>query len=126
VSVRGIKVARQIAPQVDRLLTAASTDGIKLGGGGYRSPAAQIELRRKHCGPTEYDIYKKPSSQCNPPTATPGKSNHEKGLAIDFTYNGRTIKTRDNPAFRWLATNAGTFGLYNLPSEPWHWSINGK
>ena len=126
VNVRGIHVARQIAPQVDRLLGAAAAAGIRLSGGGFRSPAKQIELRRKHCGPTEWDIYKKPSSQCNPPTATPGKSNHEKGLAIDFTYNGSTIKTRDNPAFKWLAANAANFGLYNLPSEPWHWSINGK
>ena len=126
VNVRGIQVARQIAPQVDRLLAAAAAAGIRLSGGGYRSPAKQIELRRKHCGPTEYDIYKKPSSQCTPPTATPGKSNHEKGLAIDFTYNGSTIKTRDNPGFRWLAANAANYGLYNLPSEPWHWSPNGK
>jgi peptidoglycan hydrolase-like protein with peptidoglycan-binding domain len=126
VSVRGIKVARQIAPQVEALLAAAEADEIRLSGGGYRSAAAQIELRRKHCGPTHYDIWEKPSSQCKPPTARPGRSNHEKGLAIDFTYNGATIKSRDNPGFRWLAANAGCFGLYNLPSEPWHWSVDGN
>jgi LAS superfamily LD-carboxypeptidase LdcB len=126
VAVRGIKVARQIAPKVEALLAAAVADGIPLGGWGYRSYERQIELRKKHCGPTHYDIYQKPSSQCTPPTATPGKSMHEKGLAIDITYNGETIKSRNSPAFQWLSRNAGKFGLFNLPSEPWHWSVNGK
>ena len=126
VAVRGIKVARQIAPKVEALLAAAVADGIPLGGWGYRSYQRQIELRKKHCGPTHYDIYQKPSSQCTPPTATPGKSMHEKGLAIDITYNGKTIQSRNSPAFQWLARNAGRFGLINLPSEPWHWSVNGK
>jgi LAS superfamily LD-carboxypeptidase LdcB len=126
VRVRGIRVARQIAPRVQALLAAAQADGIGLGGWGYRSHESQIELRRRHCGPTDYDIYQKPSSQCSPPTATPGKSMHEKGLAIDITYGGKTIKSRTSPAFQWLAKNAGRFGLFNLPSEPWHWSVNGK
>ena len=126
VRVRGIKVARRIAPKVEALLAAAQADGIRLGGWGYRSRDKQIELRKRHCGPTHYDIYQKPSSQCMPPTATPGKSMHEKGLAIDITHNGKTIKSRRSPAFQWMSRNAGRFGLFNLPSEPWHWSVNGK
>ena len=126
VSVSGIQVARQIATNVEALLAAAQADGIGLGGWGYRSHAKQIALRKSHCGPTHYDIYEKPSSQCSPPTATPGKSLHEKGLAIDITYGGSTIKSRTSPAFQWLAQNAGRFGLFNLPSEPWHWSVNGN
>jgi peptidoglycan hydrolase-like protein with peptidoglycan-binding domain len=126
VKVRGIKVARQIAKQIDALLAAAAADGVKLSGGGYRSHDQQIKLRIEHCGSSHYDIYEKPSSQCTPPTARPGRSNHEKGLAIDFTYNGKTIKSRTNPGFKWLAANAVRFGLYNLPSEPWHWSVDGR
>ena len=126
VKVRGINVARQIAPQVEGLLAAAEAAGIKLSGGGYRSREAQIELRKKHCGTTQFDIFEKPSSQCTPPTAPPGRSQHEKGLAIDFTYGGTTIKSQTSPAFQWLKANAAKFGLYNLPSEPWHWSVNGK
>ena len=125
VNVRGIRVARQIAPQIEALLAAAEADGINLSGGGYRSTASQIELRRKHCGPTDYDIYRKPSSQCTPPTARPGGSQHERGLAIDFRYNGQGIKSHDNPGYQWLAGNAARFGLKNLPSEPWHWSTTG-
>ena len=51
---------------------------------------------------------------------------HERGLAIDFTNGGRLITSRSNAAFRWLASNAARFGLYNLPEEPWHWSTNGN
>jgi hypothetical protein len=127
VTVRGIRVARQIAPQIEGLLAAAEKDGVKLSGGGYRSSEQQIKLRIAHCGGnTPYNIYEKPSSQCTPPTAPPGRSNHEKGLAIDFTYNGQGIKSRSNPGFVWLSRNAAKYGLYNLPSEPWHWSVNGK
>ncbi len=125
VSVRGIWVNRTIADDLDRMLAAAEADGIVLRGGGYRDPASQIALRKAHCGPTEYDIWQKPASQCSPPTAPPGKSMHEQGLAIDFTYNGKVITSRSSPGFVWLAANAAAYGFYNLPSEPWHWSING-
>ena len=40
--------------------------------------------------------------QCTVPTAPPGSSMHERGLAIDFTSNGRTIGSRSSPAFQWL------------------------
>ena len=126
VSVRGVfKVARQIAPQVEALLAAAEADGIKLGcASSYRPIEEQIRLRKQNCGPTDYDIWQKPSDQCTTPTARPGTSNHEKGLAIDFTYNGKSM-TRDDPGFRWLAANAARFGLRNFPSEAWHWSVDG-
>lgn len=125
VSVRGIAVARQIAPALERLLAAAEADGIRLSGHGHRSRARQIELRKKHCGPTEHDIWQKPAKACNPPTAIPGRSNHERGLAIDFSSDGRSL-TSDSAAFRWLRDNAARFGFKNLPSEPWHWSVDGR
>jgi LAS superfamily LD-carboxypeptidase LdcB len=50
---------------------------------------------------------------------------HEQGLAIDFTADGGIITSRSSPAYRWLQANASRYGLYNLPSEPWHWSVNG-
>lgn len=115
-----------IADNFGRMIDAAAVDGIKLGGWGYRDHAAQIRLRRAHCGTSNYAIYHKRSSTCRPPTARPGASMHEQGKAIDFTYNGRTIGTRSSPAFRWLSANAGNYGFRNLPSEPWHWSTNGR
>ena len=121
-----IYVAASIAPAVQALLDAAAADGIKLGGGGYRSPEQQIALRRAHCGPTAYDIYDKPASQCRPPTARPGTSMHERGLAIDFTCNGLLIVGQRGVCFQWLSRNAGPFGLRNFEQEPWHWSTTGS
>jgi peptidoglycan hydrolase CwlO-like protein len=126
VSVGGIRVHQSIAGNVSGLLAAASAAGFNLGGVGYRDSSAQIATRRANCGTSDYAIYHMPSSQCRPPTAPPGTSQHERGLAIDFTANGSLINSRSNPAFQWLAANAGSYGLRNLPSEPWHWSTNGN
>ena len=125
-TVRGITVATSIAEDLRALLEASDADGFTLSGGGYRNSEAQIEARRANCGPSDYDIYDKPASECDPPTARPGQSMHEQGLAIDFTSGGRLIQSRSDPAFVWLARNAARFGLYNLPREPWHWSTNGN
>jgi chemotaxis protein histidine kinase CheA len=121
-TVRGITVASSIADQLDAMLGAAEADGIVLGGGGYRSSDSQWALREQNCP----DAANSPPSSCRPPTARPGQSMHEQGLAIDFTYNGRVINSRSSPAFQWLAAQAGSYGFYNLPSEPWHWSTNGN
>lgn len=125
-TVRGITVAASIAANLDAMLGAAANDGFVLGGGGYRDPSAQIAVRRANCGTSDYAIYEMPASQCSPPTARPGTSMHERGLAIDFTWQGRVIGSRSSPAFQWLARNAARYGFYNLPSEPWHWSTNGN
>ena len=50
---------------------------------------------------------------------------HEQGLAIDFTQGGRAL-TRGSSGYAWLRRNAASYGFYNLPSEPWHWSVNGR
>ncbi len=126
VSVRGIQVHKSIASQLASMLSAADNSGISLSGGGYRSSAGQIQTRRNNCGTSNYAVYQMPPSQCSPPTARPGTSMHERGLAIDFTYQGRIINSRSSPAYQWLNSNASSYGFYNLPSEPWHWSVNGN
>ena len=123
VSVRGIQVHRSIAAPLAAMLAAADAGGITLTGGGYRSAAAQIQTRRNNGCP---DVYRSPASACRPPTARPGQSMHEQGLAIDFQCNGALIRSRSGPCWNWLAGNAGRFGFRNLPSEPWHWSTNGR
>jgi hypothetical protein len=115
----------QLAPVLTALYEAASSDGHQLCGGGHRDPERQIELRRQNCGASQYAIYEMPSSQCSPPTARPGNSMHERGLAIDFTCGGALIRSRDNPCYGWLADHADDYGLHNLPSEPWHFSTTG-
>ena len=83
-----ITVDSSIAGNLRSMLDAAAADGNNMCGGGYRDPSAQIALRRANCGTSDYAIYEAPSSSCSPPTAPPGTSNHEQGLAIDFTCNG--------------------------------------
>jgi peptidoglycan hydrolase-like protein with peptidoglycan-binding domain len=116
------RVHKCLAPNLKNLLTAANKAGHTLGGWGYRSYESQVALRRQNCGTTHYAIYQKPASQCSPPTAIPGRSRHERGLALDFNSKGKSLTASD---FSWLKANAGRYGLKNLPSERWHWSTDG-
>jgi hypothetical protein len=125
VTVGGISVDSSIAGALQSLLSAAAADGVNLGGGGFRDPGQQISLRRAHCGSSNYAVYQAPATSCSPPTARPGQSMHEQGLAIDFTMGGRTL-SRSSPGYQWLKAHAASYGLHNLPSEPWHWSTNGN
>jgi septal ring factor EnvC (AmiA/AmiB activator) len=110
-----------IQGQLTNMMNAARADGVVLSGGGYRDPAEQIALRRQHCGSSYYAIYQMPSSSCRPPTARPGSSQHEVGLAIDFS-----PCSRGSVMYNWLKANAAQYGFYNLPSESWHWSTTGS
>jgi hypothetical protein len=120
-----ITVAGDIAGSVQGLLDDAGDAGLGLCGWGYRSGDRQIELRQAHCGTSDYAVWNMPSWMCSPPTARPGFSMHERGLAIDFTCSGAGIGSHGSPCFKFLASRAKRYGLYNLPSEPWHWSTTG-
>lgn len=123
-------MAASLAPRLESLLNHARRDGIELGGTGYRSPEITARLRVTNgCR----DVYNAPASSCRIPTARPGTSEHEKGLAVDFTYQGQTIcfprsagSCSGNAAFDWLRANAGSYGLRNMPAEAWHWSTTGR
>lgn len=133
VSVGGIVVCKTIEQNLHDLLSAAQAAGITLTGTGQREVSRQIELRKQNCGTSNYAIYEMPSGQCSPPTAIPGTSMHEKGLAIDFKYQGQTICYSANPngrcsgniAYDWLKANASKYGFSARTSEPWHWSTTG-
>lgn len=119
----GITVNAQIAANVLALLKKSSSDGIRLTGGGFRTMESQIAARaRNGCGaPTN------PSSACTgDPVARPGYSKHQMGLAIDFSSSGSLIRSRSSSGFIWLDTNAIIYGLKNLLSEAWHWSVDGR
>lgn len=114
----GFDVNVSIAQNVINMVRAAETDGIQLIGGAYRSFEEQVNLRTTNgCANT----YTASPSTCSPPTARPGESNHEEGLAIDF----KNCSSRSTRCFQWLSQNAANYGLINLPSEPWHWSVTG-
>lgn len=123
VTVEGITVHPCISEEVARLVSLAREQDLELGGGGWRDPADQIRLRRQNCGTSDFAVYQMSPGACSPPTARPGSSNHERGSAVDFNCNGRGIPTRSSPCFIFLSANTS---LENLPSEPWHWSINGR
>jgi hypothetical protein len=118
VTVNGIRVDSSIGAEVSQLVTKARPN--LLTGGGYRSSVQQAAARvanRCTCSNS--------SRCCRTPTAPVGQSMHERGLAIDFSWNGALIRSRNSAGFRFLAQNAPPLGLHNLPSEPWHWSTNG-
>ncbi len=126
VSVGGITVNSVIASETEGLLAAMDEEGFDLHGWGYRNHQAQISLRQSHCGTSDYAVWQMPASRCRPPTARPGRSNHEEGLAIDFTNSGRLITSRNSAVFQALKRIAPQYGFKNLPSEPWHWSVDGR
>jgi hypothetical protein len=118
VTVNGIRVDSSIAVAVSKLVTKARPN--LLTGSGYRTSARQAQLRVINLCTCSNS-----SSCCRTPTAPVGQSMHERGLAVDFSWNGTLIRSRDSAGFRFLAANAPALGLHNLPSEPWHWSTNG-
>ena len=103
----GKKVDASIAGNVQAMIQAARRDGVDLKiNSAHRSRQQQEVLYQKYLNGT------------GNLAAKPGTSNHESGLAIDFT---------NTPgAHAWLAKNAGRFGLKNLPGEPWHYSTTGR
>ena len=118
----GMFACGSIAQKLDGMIDAARSAGLNITGGGYRTVEAQRALRIKNCGGNETDR----SATCRPPTAIPGASRHNNGLAFDLKCEGSLIRHNDNACFKWLKTNAITFGFNNLKSEQWHWSIDGK
>lgn len=121
--VYGITVNKAVAYPFQRMIDDAGKAGVKLSGGGFRTKAQQIALRTTNGCP---DVWTAPASSCRVPTAIPGRSLHELGLAIDLSTGGKTIPNHASPAYKWLAANASKYGFINLPSEAWHWSITGS
>jgi zinc D-Ala-D-Ala carboxypeptidase len=120
-AVNGVTVHKSVSFAFREMLAAAKADGVVLSGGGFRTKQRQIELRKINGCP---DVYTAPASSCRVPTAIPGKSLHELGLAVDITQGGSSL-TSSSAGFRWLSVHADEYGFVNLPSEPWHWSITG-
>lgn len=116
-------VCQRISAQVQAMINDAWGDGVKLSGGGFRTAEEQIALRAQNCG--EENIYNQ-DAICKPPTAYPGYSNHESGLAIDFRCDGVGINSQSSPCFVWLANKSNNSTLINFSKEPWHWSVDGK
>jgi hypothetical protein len=98
----------ELLRRFNALAAAAQASGTSIGiGSGYRSVEQQIDLRRKNGCP---DVWTSPASSCRVPTAIPGHSNHNHGLAIDITGDKA-----------WANAHAAEFGLhFPVPGENWH------
>lgn len=115
------KVNSLISKRTLNMINAADKDGIKLKAVGprssFRSIKDQESLRADNCHPITL-----PADKCSPPTALPGYSEHEKGLAVDFE---NISKDGGGKTWNWMKANAGDYGFINLPSEGWHWATSG-
>lgn len=118
VDAEGFAVHSSVQDQVTRMIQDARAAGVSLTGYSWRSPERTAELRVINGCP---DVYNASPSSCRIPTARPGQSMHERGLAIDFQ-----SCWRGSDCFTWLSNNAANYGYFNLPSESWHWSTNGR
>lgn len=120
-NVKGINASWSTA--VTGMIAGAAADGITFTSGGFRTAAEQIRLRTVNGCP---DIYTAPASSCRVPTARPGTSNHELGLAMDMADMCFPNSTcAGNQRYDWLVANASKWGIKKLSSEAWHWSVDG-
>lgn len=123
-----IRIATSILPAVTAMLDAARAQGVELLpiSSGWRDPQVQIALRKQNCP----DWQNSNANECSPPTAKPGRSNHEKGEAIDFgnmCFSPRgSTSCPGNRRWEWLKANAAKYGFKPLASEAWHWSTTGN
>ena len=94
-----------------RMSTEAREDGVSLAvTSGYRSRREQRFL------------YQRYRQGLGPKAARPGRSNHQRGLAVDLVVGDVTSLTYD-----WLASHACRFGFRRtVPSEPWHWEYRPR
>lgn len=123
--VAGAKVHPKLAPWLTQMLSDARSQGIYLNiTVAYRSCDYQLQLRKMNCGLGEYNLYKKPSNECTPPTEPAGQSLHNEGLAVDFSCQGYSL-IETSPCLRWLRQNAGRYQLLPHAKEAWHWSTTG-
>lgn len=126
-------VRRDMIPDLQRLLAAASRDAAVIGSlhglSCHRSIARQSEVfcRERPTGEAADRAIS---------VAPPGHSEHATGYAIDFairpSFNCPDAEAcmAATPAFRWLVANARKFGfemsfpvsnVQNVKWEPWHW-----
>lgn len=154
-SVGSCVLERDAAYTMSQMVEAAAADGIRLRPAWcYRSLAQQRSTYENNCplvepeeplldpvfGTPQLDDNGEPlvtvsgpaERVCSLPTATPSRSNHGWGRAVDFEIRNRTMGCGD-AAFRWLQENAGEFGWIHPDwaqcnretREPWHWEYGG-
>lgn len=124
--VKSMPVASVISKQALDLVTAAAKDGLNITiSSGLRTYSEQVHLY--------YDCYLGKKCNNGAVAAKPGQSNHEKGTAADWGFNGasfchpaQTCPAGQNPGYDWFMKNASKYGFFKLPTEAWHWSTDAS
>ena len=153
-SLGGCELERDAAYTMSQMIEAAAADGVTLDAAWcYRSLQEQRSTYASNCplvemthtvmdpltgfpligddGAPVVEVLP-PERSCSVPTATPSKSNHGWGRAVDFAVRGRSMGCGD-AAFYWLQANAADFGWIHpdwaqcnrATREPWHWEYGG-
>jgi hypothetical protein len=107
----GVGSHRLWAPAAEaykRMVADAARDGVNIGiTDSYRSYDQQVDLARRK------GLYSQGGL-----AATPGKSKHGWGLAVDLDLKGN--------AQAWMRANGPKYGFHETVSrEPWHWEFKG-
>jgi zinc D-Ala-D-Ala carboxypeptidase len=107
----GERLRADAARAFQEMHAEASAQGIWLWAvSGHRSRAEQRSL---------YRLYRK---GLGPRAARPGRSNHQRGTAVDVPVGSITSE-----AYGWLSANACRFGFRRtVRSEPWHWEYRPR
>ena len=109
-----LRMYDKAAIAADKLLAAAEKAGIKFHVNScYRTYADQAKVKQQY----------------GAQAATPGRSNHGFGCAIDLATTGNAKLNTSHTQYKWLVQNAATFGFKRLPWTPkhgesweaWHW-----
>lgn len=110
VGLGGHKLYAPAADNFVKMRASARAAGINLTiTDSYRSYPQQVDLARRK------GLYSQGGL-----AATPGKSNHGWGLAIDANVNSAAT-------LRWMRSNAHRFGFYEtVKREPWHWEFRPR
>lgn len=90
-----------VSDKVYRMVAAAKRNGVVLkANSSYRTYKHQVVEKSR-----------------DDSAAEPGHSNHEMGLAIDFSLGPGVLS--------WLHKHAADYGFHNAVADRWHWSPSG-
>lgn len=107
----GERLRHDAARSFEQMYAEAQSAGLWLWAiSGHRTWAEQKHL---------YRLYRK---GLGPRAARPGRSNHQRGTAVDISVGSMNTRT-----YEWLAANACRFGFKRtVRSEPWHWEYRPR
>ncbi|WP_224367358.1 M15 family metallopeptidase [Hyalangium versicolor] len=107
----GERLRHDAAASFEQMYSEARDAGLRLWViSGHRSWQEQKYL---------YRLYRR---GLGPRAARPGRSNHQRGTAVDIS-----VGSTDTLTYEWLAANACRFGFKRtVRSEPWHWEYRPR